>query len=131
MIGWNEFIYFAIAAVALWGIGAWSACKGRRAIACGTTFLGIAVFFSFIVSLWIGLERPPLRTMGETRLWYSAFLPVAGVVVFIRWRYRWILAFSTLLSLVFVCINLFNPDIHNKTLMPALQSSFLLFPPQA
>lgn len=122
MIGWNEFIYFAIAAVALWGIGAWSAWKGRRAIACGTTFLGIAVFFSFIVSLWIGLERPPLRTMGETRLWYSAFLPVAGVVVFIRWRYRWILAFSTLLSLVFVCINLFNPDIHNKTLMPALQS---------
>ena len=72
--------------------------------------------------MWITLERPPLRTMGETRLWYSFFLPLAGIIVYSRWHYRWILSFSTLLATVFVCINLFKPEIHSKTLMPALQS---------
>lgn len=63
-----------------------------------------------------------MRTMGETRLWYSFFLPLAGIITYSRWRYKWILSFSFVLSLVFICINLFKPEIHNKTLMPALQS---------
>ena len=33
-----------------------------------------------------------------------------------------ILSFSTILALVFICVNLFKPEIHDKTLMPALQS---------
>ncbi len=70
----------------------------------------------------ISMERPPLRTMGETRLWYSFFLPLAGIIDYSRWRYKWILSFSTILSTVFVCINIFKPEIHSKTLMPALQS---------
>jgi len=32
------------------------------------------------------------------------------------------LSFSAVLSLVFICVNLFKPEIHDKTLMPALQS---------
>jgi ABC-type transport system involved in cytochrome c biogenesis permease subunit len=60
--------------------------------------------------------------MGETRLWYSFFLPFAGLMVYSRWKYKWILTFSTILSLVFICVNLFKPEIHSKTLMPALQS---------
>ena len=63
-----------------------------------------------------------MRTMGETRLWYSFFLSLAGLAVFVRWRYRWILSFSTMMSVVFICINLFKPEIHSKSLMPALQS---------
>lgn len=122
MITWNEFIYFAIPAVLLWTIGAWSAWKDRSVMANILTCLGLLVFFSFIVLLWISLECPPLRTMGETRLWYSAFLPLAGIIVYVRWRYKWILTFSTVLALVFICINLLRPEIHNKTLMPALQS---------
>ena len=35
--------------------------------------------------------------------------------------YKWILSFSSVMSIVFVCINLFKPEIHNKSLMPALQ----------
>lgn len=50
------------------------------------------------------------------------FLPLAGIITYGRWKYKWILGFSTILSLVFVCINIFKPEIHNKTLMPALQS---------
>ena len=86
------------------------------------TVAGLLVYFAFILGMWFSLERPPLRTMGETRLWYAFFLPTAGLIIYSRWRYPWILAFSTLLAGVFTTINLVNPEIHNKTLMPALQS---------
>ena len=122
MISWEQFIYFAIAAVLLWVIGAWAAWRERTAIAYISTILGLVVFFGFILMMWMSLERPPLRTMGETRLWYSFFLPFAGIIVYSRWKYKWILSFSTLLSIVFICVNLFKPEIHSKTLMPALQS---------
>ena len=119
---WEEFVYFALAAVLLWMTGAWAAWKDKKVLTYVSTLAGLAVFFSFILLLWISLERPPLRTMGETRLWYSFFLPLAGIIVYSRWKYKWILTFSTVLALVFICVNLFKPEIHSKTLMPALQS---------
>ena len=119
---WEHFIYFAIAAVQLWAVGAWAAWRNKTTIAYTATVFGLLVFFTFILSMWISLERPPLRTMGETRLWYSFFLPLAGLIVYSRWKYKWILSFSTVLALVFICVNLFKPEIHDKTLMPALQS---------
>lgn len=119
---WSYFIVFALLSVALWTTGAWAAWRNRRRLAFAATGLGLAVFFAYILIMWITLERPPLRTMGETRLWYSFFLPLAGIIVYSRWQYKWILGFSTLLAAVFVCINLFRPEIHSKTLMLALQS---------
>ena len=77
-MSWEQFIYFAIAAILLWAIGAWAAWKEKTGIAYTATIVGLVVFFSFILSMWISMERPPLRTMGETRLWYSFFLPLAG-----------------------------------------------------
>ena len=121
-MSWDSFIYFAVTAVILWLVGAWAAWKQKPAIAYTATIAGLLVFFTFIVSMWVSLERPPLRTMGETRLWYSFFLPLAGLIVYSRWHYKWILSFSTLLAVVFICVNLFKPEIHSKTLMPALQS---------
>jgi ABC-type transport system involved in cytochrome c biogenesis permease subunit len=82
----------------------------------------ILLLVGFVVRLWLLLERPPLRTMGETRLWYSLFVLVAGLFTYQRWHYRPILSFSTLLSSVFLIINLLRPEIHDQTLMPALQS---------
>ena len=119
---WNYFAFFAFAAVLLWTLGAFRAWRQKFGAAIGFTALGLLVFFSYILWMWIALERPPMRTQGETRLWYSFFLPLAGVIVFSRWKYRWIMSFSTVLSLVFICVNLFRPEIHSKTLMPALQS---------
>ena len=121
-MSWDYFIYFAIAAVVLWAIGAFTAWKDKTTAAYAATIAGLAVFFAFIVMIWVSLERPPLRTMGETRLWYSFFLPLAGILVYSRWKFKWILTFSTILALVFICINIFKPEIHDKTLMPALQS---------
>lgn len=125
---WDSFIYFALPALALWAGGAWTAWKKRPLPTYLLTAAGLLVYFGFILGLWLSLERPPLRTMGETRLWYAFFLPTAGLIVYSRWRYPWILAFSTILAGVFTTINLVNPDIHNKTLMPALQSPWFAPP---
>ena len=122
-MSWEHFIWFAIAALICWSLGAFAAWKGKKPVwTYGFTLLGLVIFFSFILGMWISLERPPMRTMGETRLWYSFFLPLAGLITYVRWKYKWILSFSCILSLVFICINIFKPEIHNKTLMPALQS---------
>lgn len=136
MIGWNEFYIFGITAVVMWLLGAVTALR-NRAPKKGVelhpdkspllfTMAGEVILGSFIVLLWIKLERPPLRTMGETRLWYAFFMGIASIVTYAKWRYRWILAFSTLLGGVFVALNIFKPEIHDQTLMPALQSIWFI-----
>jgi len=119
---WNEYIFFAMPAAALWLIGAWAGWKQKPLWAYVSTVIGILVFSAFILLMWISLERPPLRTMGETRLWYSFFIAIVGLLVYARWHYRWMLSFSSLMALIFICVNLLKPEIHNKTLMPVLQS---------
>ncbi len=117
------FSLFAIVSLCFWSFGAYAAWREKKPVfVYGFTIVGLVVFFIFILGMWISLERPPLRTMGETRLWYSFFLPLVGIITYSRWKYKWILSFSTILSLVFICINILKPEIHNKTLMPALQS---------
>ena len=121
-MSWNSFLIYALGAILCWIAGAFLAFREKRVGAIGLSGFGSAIFLTFIIGMWISLERPPLRTMGETRLWYSFFLSIIGLGVYARYKYRWILSFSTLMSLVFVCINLFKLEIHSKTLMPALQS---------
>ena len=121
-MSWSSFLIYAMGAALCWIIGAFLAFRDKRNWAFGISALGSVVFLSFIIGMWFELERPPMRTMGETRLWYSFFLSVIGLVIYARYKYKWILSFSTLMSVVFVCINLFKPEIHSKTLMPALQS---------
>lgn len=126
MITWEDLIYFAIPAV-LFSLGAaWTAYKERRAMALILAVLGIVTFAIYIGLMWHSLARPPMRTMGETRLWYSFFGLVAGVIVYLRWHYRWILGFSTILATVFIIINLLKPEIHNKSMMPALESPYFV-----
>jgi len=80
-MSWDQFVIFAIVALLCWGIGAVAAWRGKRQWMVYTaTLAGLAVFFAFILGMWISLERPPMRTMGETRLWYSFFLPLAGII---------------------------------------------------
>lgn len=120
---WQQLIWFALASILCWLTGAVLAFKVKSIRPAATvSCVGSVIFLAYIVMMWIWLERPPMRTMGETRLWYSFFLSLAGLAVFVRWRYRWILSFSTMMSVVFICINLFKPEIHSKSLMPALQS---------
>lgn len=123
-LGWNIFLWVAIIVFALSltaAILAAISCE-RSSIAIVCSAAAITTFAIFIAMLWATLERPPLRTMGETRLWYSLFLLIAGLFTYARWQFRWILSFSTLLATVFMVINILKPEIHDQTLMPALQS---------
>ncbi|MBR5841192.1 MAG: cytochrome c biogenesis protein CcsA [Bacteroidaceae bacterium] len=121
-MNWQSFPYFAIAAVLCWLAGTLSAFRKRQRGALVLSGLGSAIFLVFIIGFWMVLDRPPLRTMGETRLWYSFFLSVVGIGLYSKCRYPWMLGFSTLMSLVFTLINILKPEIHSQTLMPALQS---------
>ena len=125
-MNWDSLGMYALVSGICWVIGAYGAFCNHRKVAVGVTGLGSLVFFLFIVGLWMSLERPPLRTMGETRLWYSFFLSIIGLILYIKCKYKWILSFSTLMSLVFVIINVMKPEIHSKTLMPALQSAWFV-----
>jgi len=126
MWGWQIFPVVAAGAALLSVVGAVAAWCERRRVAALTTAVGVLLLAGFVLHLWLLLERPPLRTMGETRLWYSLFLLAAGLFTYLRWRYRWILSFSALLGTVFLTLNVLKPEIHDQTLMPALQSPWFV-----
>ena len=126
MMGWESFIYFAITAI-LCSVGAsLLSLAGRSKAAVALAVSAAGVLAVFICGLWIELERPVLRTTGETRLWYSFFAIIAGLFTYIRWKFKWILSFSTVLSTVFILLNVLKPEIHDQTLMPALQSPWFI-----
>lgn len=127
---WINFTNYALVAIALWMAALIMIYIPKQLLVqklgivlstLGTIVLGI-----FLVKLWIGLERPPMRTLGETRLWYSLFLPFIGIVTYIRWKYKWFLAYSLGLSSLFLIINIAKPETYDQTLMPALQSPWFV-----
>lgn len=126
-MSWDSFVWFALAASLSWISGAIvSVISKRRLPAAVLAGCGSAIFMTFIVGVWISLGRPPLRTMGETRLWFSLFLSLIGLVVYLRWRYRWVLPFGCLMAVMFAGINIFKPEIHTEELMPALRSPWFV-----
>ena len=124
---WNDFIFFAIPTIILW-LSAGALIYSQKLIRLSNVLmcLGISIFAIFIIGFWIHIERPPMRTMGETRLWYSMFLSIVGYVAYRRWKYPWLLSFTAIMAIIFVVINLLKPEIHSKSLMPALQSPWFI-----
>ncbi|MFA5712999.1 MAG: cytochrome c biogenesis protein CcsA [Bacteroidales bacterium] len=122
-MNWSHFIYFAVATVLLWS-GAIVATNLKIKSLYGEilSLFGVALLALFIILFWIEKGEPPLRTMGETRLWYSLFIGVVGYVTYRRWSYKWILSYTLLVAQVFIFVNLLKPEIHTTNLMPALQS---------
>ena len=124
---WSNFIWFALPAILLWlSSGALVYSKKNERLSNVLMLAGIAIFAFFIAGFWIHIERPPMRTMGETRLWYSMFLSIVGFVAYRRWKYPWLLSFTAVVATVFVVVNLVKPEIHSKSLMPALQSPWFV-----
>ena len=122
-MNWNHFIYFASGALLLWIAGVTALYLSKKGTA-GKILIGagIALFSTFIAGLWIDQGYPPLRTMGDTRLWYSLFIILVGFTTYLRWGYKWLAGYSTLVSAVFIVINILKPELHRTNLMPALQS---------
>ena len=91
-----------------------------------TAAAGLLVVASLLAWLWLHLERPPLRTLGETRLWYAGLSVAAGGLV------AWRLATTSLrlpmlgLGMLFLILNLVLPQSLDRTLMPALQSPWFV-----
>ncbi|WP_156194257.1 cytochrome c biogenesis protein CcsA [Labilibaculum euxinus] len=121
---WNHFLLVAGISTSTWLLAAFIPKRALiRNILVLAGIAGIAIFIGF---LWINLERPPLRTLGETRLWYAFFLPIIGFLTYWRWRYNWMLHYSLALSILFLFINYLHPENFSKTLMPALQSPWFV-----
>ncbi len=121
-MSWEHFIWFAIAALICWSLGAFAAWKGKKPVwTYGFTLLGLVIFSVYLRYgfLWNVLRcgRWERHVCGILSSFHWQ-----GLITYVRWKYKWIFSFSCILSLVFICINIFKPEIHNKTLMPALQS---------
>ena len=126
-MAWENFIYFAIPSMFLWLIsGVFIHIKRYEKLSQFIFILGIIVFSIFVVLLWNDMKRPPFKTMGETRLWYSLFLTIIGFMTYKRWHYKWLISYTGVVAIVFVVINLLKPEIHSQNLMPALQSIWFI-----
>jgi multisubunit Na+/H+ antiporter MnhC subunit len=75
---WLDFPIYASVAILCWlaasGLFLSSGKKLMNQMAAGLSFAGTAVLLVFIAILWLHIQRPPMRTLGETRLWYAIFL---------------------------------------------------------
>lgn len=122
MTTWHTFPWW-LAAVSLCWLPVCLPAVRRPAwwIAAGTLLLAV-----FVGGLWQHLDRPPLRTLGETRLWFGLLLPVCalGLYRFVPWR--WPLIYTAGLALLFLGITALQPATHDRTLMPALQSPWFV-----
>ncbi|MGB0130102.1 cytochrome c biogenesis protein CcsA [Chlorobium sp.] len=126
-----DFPLIATLAMVCWAAGSILRFASRRfpalripsylVMVAGTVLLGW-----FIAAYWVALERPPLRTLGETRLWYAALIPVVGFLVEYRWKVGWLKYYCMSLAAFFLVINLSTPDVFDKALMPALQSVWFI-----
>ena len=90
-----DFNTAATLAIACWATGSLLGLFARRAPALKLpgmvlSLAGSMVMAGFIAFYWALLDRPPLRTLGETRLWYAALIPLVGFLVEYRWKIGWL-----------------------------------------
>lgn len=124
---WNFFIWYALLTILCWLVSGYFALFGKKEKLAGLfALIGLCILGIFIAKLWLALERPPLRTMGETRLWYAFFLAFLGIISSMRWKYAWLMSVSCFIACMFLLVNIVNPELHSKTLMPALQSYWFI-----
>ncbi len=131
-MAWINFEGYAAITLLLWLTSGFVLLFGKNKIKSGNKLAsllagaGLACLLLFIILLWSKLERPPMRTLGETRLWYAFLLPLIGLVSFLRWKYRWLLGYSLFMGALFLGINYLHPETYSKSLMPALQSIWFI-----
>ena len=128
---WVEFPYAALGAMACWAGGSLLSIMPVRngfLKASGLLLMlsGTAVMTGFLFFFWAGIDRPPLRTLGETRLWYAVLIPLVGFLVEYRWKIGWLKYYCMALASFFLAVNLLYPDVYDKSLMPALQSGWFV-----
>jgi ABC-type transport system involved in cytochrome c biogenesis permease subunit len=106
--------------------GVYAARPRSRRVADALMMLGIAAGAALLAMLWISLDRPPMRTLGETRWWYAVLVPALGMLIGWRFQTRAIAIPAGLMGCAFAVINLRHPEYMDRTLMPALQSPWFV-----
>ncbi len=119
---WQTFPFFLGVAAAFW-LAAFVPRIPRPGL---WVLLGTCVLAVFIGGLWLELERPPMRTLGETRLWFGVLLPVCGLMVYRFVPWRWPLLYAATIGFLFLFFTALRPETHDRTLMPALQSPWFV-----
>ena len=119
---WNYILPYTCIVTILLVIGIVLAYRNRRNVVTTLLWCGAILQATFIVWLWAFVGYPPLRTMGETRLWYSLFLFASGAILYTKYGFRWITIFTTTLGTIFNIICTTHPEYHSEPLMPILQS---------
>lgn len=113
-------------ALTLWWLGMVSfVFRNRRAFRFAAHALFIAGWLMavfFLARHWVELQRPPFKTLGETRLMYGVLLPIVGYAVFLRRRIEWLTGYCVLIAFTFMLINAIRPEAMDKQLPAALQS---------
>lgn len=126
-----DFHIYALIAISMWvlGIVLLGISKNNKTLSIlgvGMLLLGSVIIVLFLANLWLTLDRPPMRTLGETRLWYSLFLSLTGLVFYWKWKYYWFILYSFSLSGLFLALNIYHPENFSRTLMPALLSPWFV-----
>lgn len=119
---WHIFPWILGGVGGLWALAFLPRVRHPRTwILAGTILLAV-----FIIGLWRELGRPPMRTLGETRLWFGLLLPLCGLFLhyFVPWR--WPLLYAVAIGFLFLFITALRPETHDRTLMPALQSPWFV-----
>jgi len=124
VVWWCELLvvlsWVAAGICTLRGAGRWT--LGYRVL----TGLGLLMLTGLILWLWWELGRPPLRTLGETRLWYAVLSVAAGGVLALRLNVTALRLPMLGLGSLFLCLNLALPQTLDRTLMPALLSPWFV-----
>lgn len=124
-MNWNNYLLFAIPTICCWIFPVFIN-EGKRHVVSILYLSGIIVYASFIMGLWYNQGYPPLRTMNDTRLWYSLFLASTGYILYINWNYKWLLSFIGGFASIFVLITICKPKIENDTFYPVLQTIWFI-----
>lgn len=130
-MNWIYFPLYALITAIFWVLGTSLIFASKRKsilkpLGHIALLLGIGTITTFVVILWLQLGRPPMRTLGETRLWYALFLLIIGYVTYVRWGYQWVLILIFFFASIFLITDLMHPEAYEKTLMPALQSPWFV-----
>jgi cytochrome c-type biogenesis protein CcsB len=126
-MSWLDFPLIVLITISLWfvsiGFHVYNLfAKKGAALGNIAAILGTITIALFIIGLWVNFGRPPLRTLGETRLWYGLFLPIIGLIIQAKWKYGIFLIYCLFMASLFLFIDFMKPETYDKTLMPALQS---------
>jgi len=100
--------------------------KGLRLISGLFNISGMLALLVLILYLWVTHKRPPLQTLGDTRLWYSLLLTICGLVINYKLKLTWPLWSCQFFALIFITIDFFNQSAFDTLLPPALLSIYFI-----